>query len=81
MTRLEIEAICPFFIVSNVDRSIAFYRDKLGFETRYQEPDREPFFAIVGRGGAQLFVKAGEAAPQPIPRVTPNQVGRLPLCA
>jgi catechol 2,3-dioxygenase-like lactoylglutathione lyase family enzyme len=41
--------ISPFFIVSNVDQTIAFYRDKLGFETRFLEPDREPFFAIIGR--------------------------------
>src|SRR5258708_36872766 len=67
MTRPEIEAMCPFFIVSDVDQTIAFYCDRLGFETRYQEPDQEPFFAIVGRDGAQLFVKAGEAAPQPNP--------------
>ncbi len=71
MTRPEIEAICPFFIVSHVDQTIAFYRDKLGFETRYQEPDREPFFPIVGRDGAQLFVKAGEAAPLPNPTRDP----------
>jgi catechol 2,3-dioxygenase-like lactoylglutathione lyase family enzyme len=58
MTRATTETISPFFIVSNVDQSIAFYRDKLGFETRYQHPDRDPFFAIVGRDGAQLFVKA-----------------------
>lgn len=52
----------PFFIVSNVDRSIAFYCGKLGFETRFEEPaqnqNQAPFFAIVGRDGAQLFVKA-----------------------
>jgi catechol 2,3-dioxygenase-like lactoylglutathione lyase family enzyme len=48
----------PFFIVSNVDQSIAFYRDKLGFEERFREPAQDPFFAIVGRDLAQLFVKA-----------------------
>jgi catechol 2,3-dioxygenase-like lactoylglutathione lyase family enzyme len=31
MTRPNTEAISPFFVVSNVDRTIAFYRDKLGF--------------------------------------------------
>ena len=57
MTRPTTPAISPFFIVSNVNQTIAFYRDKLGFETRFQEPDRNPFFAIVGRDGAQLLVK------------------------
>jgi catechol 2,3-dioxygenase-like lactoylglutathione lyase family enzyme len=58
MTRPTTTAISPSFIVSNVDRTIAFYRDKLGFETRFQQPDRDPFFAIIGRDGAQIFIKA-----------------------
>lgn len=49
MTRPKMQGISPFFIVSNVDQSVAFYRDRLGFETRFQEPDRNPFFAIIGR--------------------------------
>jgi catechol 2,3-dioxygenase-like lactoylglutathione lyase family enzyme len=51
--------------------SVAFYRDKLGFETWHLSPDREPFFAIVGRDGAMLFLKAGEAAPLPNPKRDP----------
>jgi catechol 2,3-dioxygenase-like lactoylglutathione lyase family enzyme len=59
-------AISPFFIVSNLDQTIAFYRDKLGFETRFQQPDRNPFFAILGRDGAQIFVKSEkDVAPLP----------------
>ncbi len=58
MTRSQTQAISPCFIVSNVDGTIAFYRDKLGFETRFREPDPDPFFAIIGRDGAQLFVKS-----------------------
>jgi catechol 2,3-dioxygenase-like lactoylglutathione lyase family enzyme len=54
-----------------VDQSIAFYRDSLGFEAWFQEPDQQPFFAILGRDGAMLFVKAGEATPQPNPTRDP----------
>ena len=62
------QAISPFFIVSEVDRTIAFYRDKLGFETRFQEPAENPFFAIVGRDGTQLFLKSGQnVSPLPNP--------------
>lgn len=72
MTRPKTEAISPFFIVSNVDQTIAFYRDKLGFETRFQQPDRKPFFAIIGRDGAQLFVKSDKnVAPLPNPKRHP----------
>jgi catechol 2,3-dioxygenase-like lactoylglutathione lyase family enzyme len=72
MTRPILERMCPFFIVSNVAQSISFYRDKLGFETWYQEPGDDLFFAIVGRDGAQLFVKAGYAPPLPNPQRHPD---------
>jgi catechol 2,3-dioxygenase-like lactoylglutathione lyase family enzyme len=56
--RPKTEGISPFFIVSNVDQTIAFYRDNLGFEARFREPDLAPFFAIIGRDGAQILVKS-----------------------
>ena len=66
MSRADLGAMSPCFIVSNVDRSIAFYCDKLGFENRFQQPDPDPFFAIVGRDRAQLFVKSEKnVLPQP----------------
>ena len=65
MTRPSLERMCPFFIVSNVAQSIEFYRDALGFETWYEEQGDNLFFAIVGRDGAQLFLKAGYAPPLP----------------
>lgn len=72
MTRANTQAISPFFIVSNVDQTIAFYGDKLGFETRFQQPDRNPFFAILGRDGAQLFVKSQkDVLPMPNPKRHP----------
>lgn len=71
MTRPKIESMCPFFIVSVVERSITFYQQRLGFETRFKQPDQEPFFGIVGREGAMLFLKSGEAAPLPNPKRDP----------
>jgi catechol 2,3-dioxygenase-like lactoylglutathione lyase family enzyme len=58
MMRPNTQGISPFFIVSNVDQTIAFYRDKLGFEMRLREPETAPFFAIIGRDGAQILVKS-----------------------
>ena len=66
MTRPTIQSISPFFVVSNVGQTIAFYRDKLGFETRFQQPDQNPFFAIIGRDGAQIFIKSEKDVP-PLP--------------
>jgi catechol 2,3-dioxygenase-like lactoylglutathione lyase family enzyme len=66
MERAHIGGISPFFIVNDVEQSLAFYCDKLGFETRFKEPKDNPFFGIVGREGAQLFVKSHEGlAPMP----------------
>jgi catechol 2,3-dioxygenase-like lactoylglutathione lyase family enzyme len=66
MSPVKLGAISACFIVSSVDRTLAFYCDKLGFENRFQEPDADPFFAIVGRDTAQLFVKAEKnVLPQP----------------
>jgi catechol 2,3-dioxygenase-like lactoylglutathione lyase family enzyme len=67
MIRPAIDSISPFFIVNRVRRSISFYRDKLGFEVTFQEPpppDRDPFFAIVSRDGAMIFLK-GSGDPLP----------------
>ena len=71
MTQPKIKSMSPFFIVSDVERSIAFYQEKFGFEPRFKQPDKEPFFGIVGREGAMLFLKSGEAAPLPNPKRDP----------
>lgn len=54
----KLGAISPMFVVSDVERSTAFYRDRLGFDVTYLGPQPGPFFAIVARGGAQLMLKA-----------------------
>jgi catechol 2,3-dioxygenase-like lactoylglutathione lyase family enzyme len=69
MTQANTQAISPFFIVSNVDQTVAFYRDKLGFETRFREPERNPFFAIIGRDGAQILIKSDKDV-SPLPNAT-----------
>jgi catechol 2,3-dioxygenase-like lactoylglutathione lyase family enzyme len=66
MARPKTTAISPCFIVSDVDQTIAFYGEKLGFETTLREPKENPFFGILVRDGAQLFVKSDcEVAPLP----------------
>ena len=73
MTRPTTAAISPFFIVTNVDRTIAFYREKLGFDVTFHQPERDPFFAILRRDGAQLFVKSeNDVMPLPNPQRHPS---------
>ncbi len=66
MTKTEISAISPFFIVGHVPTSLEFYRDRLGFEISLEGPaPDEIFFGIVRRGGAQILLKAVGVAPAP----------------
>jgi catechol 2,3-dioxygenase-like lactoylglutathione lyase family enzyme len=71
LSRPTLERMCPFFIVSSIDQTIEFYCDKLGFSTLHMAPGDEPFFAIVGRDRAMLFVKVGEVDPLPNPKRDP----------
>ena len=73
MTRARVKGIAPFFVVRDVERSIAFYCDILGFETRFREPESRPFFAIVGRDSVHLFLKSEDGvAPLPNPERHPE---------
>jgi len=63
VTQKAITSISPCFIVRNVPAALSFYCEKLGFAIEYQEPD--PFFAIVQRDGAMIFLKAVGVEPLP----------------
>jgi len=65
MTRPAINLIAPCFIVKDAATAAAFYRDVLGFDVTYQQPDQDPFFAIVCRDGAMLMLKAVGVVPAP----------------
>lgn len=65
----EISGISPFFIVNDVPASLAFYRDRLGFEVTFEGPEpSDIFFGIVRRGGAQILMKA--IGVEPVPNYT-----------
>jgi catechol 2,3-dioxygenase-like lactoylglutathione lyase family enzyme len=53
--------------VRDAAASIAFYRDKLGFDVMYQndEWDTDPFFAMVLRDAAMLMLKSIGVDPTP----------------
>lgn len=42
-----------------------FYTSKLGFDITHQQPDEDPFFGIVVRGGAMLMLKSVGLSPLP----------------
>jgi catechol 2,3-dioxygenase-like lactoylglutathione lyase family enzyme len=65
--KAALTSITPLFIVQDVSPSIAFYRDSLGFQLAYVEPEDDPFFAILRRNGAQIMVKAILPDVHPLP--------------
>ncbi len=66
MTKAVIGTMAPYFIVSDVARSLAFYRDQLGFEVIYAIDDTKLFFAVLRRDGAMLFLRSHDGiAPAP----------------
>lgn len=60
-------SISPFFIVCDMPQSTSFYAQKLGFGVRFSSPEDDPFFAIVGRGPSQIFLKVTAQSVEPMP--------------
>ena len=66
MTEPEIGNAAPFFIVTDVPKALAFYRDQFGFEITYQGPEPDDiFFGIVKRGHAMIMMKEVGVEPMP----------------
>jgi len=65
----EISGIAPLFIVKNVPATLAFYRDRFGFEITFQGPEPDDiFFGIVQRGAATIMFK--DVGVEPVPNYT-----------
>lgn len=66
LTKPELGGASPLFIVRNVPATLAFYRDKLGFDVTFKGPEpTDIFFGIVQRGRAMLMFKAIDIDPVP----------------
>jgi len=64
--QVEVGSAAPLFIVRNVPATLAFYRDKLGFDITFQGPEpNDIFFGIVQRGRAMIMFKAIDVEPAP----------------
>jgi catechol 2,3-dioxygenase-like lactoylglutathione lyase family enzyme len=72
----ELTRLTPNLIVSNVERSLAFYRDVLGFAVEASVPDAAPFvFAWMKRGNVDVFLNAPEAAIEEYPAFKDRPIG------
>jgi heme-degrading monooxygenase HmoA/catechol 2,3-dioxygenase-like lactoylglutathione lyase family enzyme len=66
-TARNLRSISPFFIVKDLPTSIAYYRDRLGFQVDFQGPPDDEYYAGVSREGAAIMLKTitPDVLPQP----------------
>jgi lactoylglutathione lyase len=58
---MQFTDVTPNLLVTDIDRSTAFYRDVLGFSVVTTVPEAAPFvFAWLQRGGVNVFLNARE---------------------
>lgn len=66
MAEPTIAGIFPFFIVRDVPTSLAFYRDRLGFEVTFEGPEPDDvFIGMVRRDHAHILFKSVGVEPVP----------------
>jgi catechol 2,3-dioxygenase-like lactoylglutathione lyase family enzyme len=72
----HLQKLSPNLIVADVVRSIAFYRDVLGFTVPATVPDQAPYvFAIVQSGPVEIFLNAPEPAVTEYPAFKGRPIG------
>jgi lactoylglutathione lyase len=68
--------LTPNLVVANVERSLAFYVDALGFERAMTVPEQSPFvFAAVTSGPIEIFFNDAAAAVKEYPAFDGRPIG------
>ena len=68
--------LTPNLLVANVERSLAFYVDTLGFERGMTVPDAPPWvFASVTSGSVEVFFNDAATAVKELPIFTGKPIG------
>ena len=72
----DLKKLTPNLIVADVERSIRFYRDVLGFSVTATVPDAAPYvFAAVQSGAVEIFLNAPEPAVAEYPAFKDRPLG------
>jgi lactoylglutathione lyase len=72
----QFTSVTPSLLVSNIDRSAAFYRDVLGFSIKQTVPDDAPFvFVWLERDGVPVFLNDPKAVEQDVERASARPFG------
>jgi catechol 2,3-dioxygenase-like lactoylglutathione lyase family enzyme len=76
-TSRNLASISPFFIVKDLQASIAYYIERMGFRLDFQGPDDgRPFYGQVSRDGIGIFLKKISAEVLPRPNHTRHEWAR-----
>lgn len=71
-----LKSLTPNLVVASVERSVAFYRDTLGFEVVTTVPDQSPYvFALMKIGNVQIFLNAPESMAAEYPALKDRPIG------
>ena len=76
----NLTSIRPSFIVKDLQTSITYYRERLGFQLDFQGPDDGPFWAGVSRDGIGIMLKAILPDVLPCPNHTRHEWARWDAC-
>ena len=72
----DLTKLTPNLIVSDVGRSVEFYREVLGFTVAATVPEAAPYvFAIVQSGPVEIFLNAPEPAVAEYPAFKDRPIG------
>jgi catechol 2,3-dioxygenase-like lactoylglutathione lyase family enzyme len=69
-------SISPFFIVKDLNASIAFYVERLGFHVEFTGPADGPYYAGVCRDAVVIMLKAIAPGVLPCPNHTRHEWAR-----
>jgi catechol 2,3-dioxygenase-like lactoylglutathione lyase family enzyme len=69
----NLASIRPNFIVKDLQASITYYCERLGFQLDFQGPDGGPFWAGVSRDGIGIMLKAVAPDVPPCPNHTRHE--------
>jgi uncharacterized glyoxalase superfamily protein PhnB len=74
--KLSCTKLTPNLVVSNVDASLRFYEDVLGFDRSMTFPEQSPFrFATITSGPVKIFLSDRSAVTKEDPRLSGLPVG------
>ena len=72
----NLASISPFFIVKDLQASIAYYIERLGFQLDFQGPPGDGYYGKVSRDGIGIFLKAILPDVLPCPNHTRHEWAR-----